>query len=75
MNIIQTINGIDLLIAILCGMIGIFTGITYERAEQAYKVRRLHKFMNGQTIEAQMAEDGWEFPAEPKAKKKTAKRK
>jgi hypothetical protein len=49
-------NGFTLMLCIISFGIGVWTGI---RAEQAHQIYMRDRWLNGETIEDQMARDGW----------------
>ena len=60
---IQTINGIDLLILLIGIAVGTRFGITIQRAREYEKELNkkddFNEWLNGYKIEQQMARDGW----------------
>lgn len=49
-------NGFTLLLVFVSIAVGFFWGMKYENE---YQRSRLHQWANGETIEQQMARDGW----------------
>jgi len=49
-------NGFTLMLCIISFSIGMWTGI---RAEQAHQQQLRDRWLNGETIEEQMAREGW----------------
>ena len=49
-------NGFTLMLVIISFAIGMWTGI---RAEQAHQRNMRERWINGETIEEQMAREGW----------------
>lgn len=67
MNLMQTINGLDILFIIITFVISFRAGLNWEKAKwEAAKKRnaRFIRFVDGESIEAQMAHDGWKYPME-----------
>lgn len=65
MSIIQTINGIDILIMILGIIFGTKLGVSIQKARE-FESQGQHKedfidFLNGHEIEQQMRRDGWKL--------------
>lgn len=65
MSIINTINGIDILIMILGIIFGTRLGISIQKARD-FEAESQHKedfidFLNGHQIEQQMRRDGWKI--------------
>lgn len=69
-NLIQTINGFDLLIGSACLMIGLFIGSANEAKQRKAKMNQFLNWVDGETIESQMKRDGWNFPTNHPAGKK-----
>lgn len=51
-------NGFTLLLVLVSLFIGFLAGVRYENN---YMRQRFNKWTNGQTIEQQMAKDGWKL--------------
>jgi len=51
-------NGFTLFLMILSGLGGVMLGVRIEMAHQA---NRADEWLNGETIEDQMARDGWQL--------------
>jgi hypothetical protein len=65
MELINTINGIDILLVIIALIIGARFGMSLERARE-HERKIAHKedfieYLKGETIEAQMRRDGWKL--------------
>jgi len=55
-GLIMFFNGFTLMLCVISFGIGMWTGI---RAEQAHQQQLRDRWLNGETIEDQMARDGW----------------
>lgn len=62
MNLLQTINGFDILILLIGFGIGIRAGINIQKNAQYQNMANYRHWLHGENIETQMANDGWNFP-------------
>lgn len=74
MNTLQTINGIDLLIASLAMLIGIQIGRKNEAADNKVKAEKFLNWLEGESIESQMQRDGWKLEPSFAVVKKTRRK-
>lgn len=73
-ELLLTINGFDLLIAMIAISVGYIAGSRNQKKINTHKNNIFLRWLEGESIEQQMMADGWNLPDELSKKRKAKKR-